>query len=121
MNKAKITELITNNEHSEALQMMLQYTQSHTPQYANEVNTHIQKLNNLENDNRIGVISRDEFQRDMAKLTMAMLGLLDKIEKNEPVKNDSNPPKQGGVNIGNIKITGGNVQIADIINNIKKD
>lgn len=119
MDKPKITELITDNEHDEALQMMLQYAQSNTPQYINEINTHIQKLNNLEDDNRIGIISRDEFLRDMAKLTRAMLQLLDKMEKNEPVKDNSNLPKQGGVNIGNINITGGNVQIADIINNNK--
>jgi hypothetical protein len=54
MDKAKITELITDNEHDEALEMMLQYAKTHTPQYVTEINTHIQKLNNLEDDNRVG-------------------------------------------------------------------
>lgn len=119
LNRSKITKLITNNLHNEALPLMLQYAKTHTPQYTNEINTHIQKLNNLEDDNRVGVIERSEFQRDMARLTRAMLELLDKMEKNETVDNTSKPTNQGGVHIQNINVSGGTVQIADIINNNK--
>jgi|AntRauTorckE5430_2_1112549.scaffolds.fasta_scaffold10074_1 hypothetical protein len=91
MEKQKIIDLITENEHEEALKIMGDFAAQYTPQYNSEITNHKRTLDNLEDDQRIGVISRDKFSRDTTRLTMAMLKLLDLIDSNRA---NTQPMKQ---------------------------
>lgn len=77
---SKIIQLITQNEHDEALKEMLSFTSQHASQYNNVITVHQTKFDALESDNTLGVLSRDEYTRDKTKLTMAILTLLDKLK-----------------------------------------
>ena len=86
LNRSRITGLITKNQHKLALQEMDDYAALYASEFSIEISTHKTKLDALESDNRIGVISRDEYTRDIAKLTMAMLRLLDNLKNTDEKK-----------------------------------
>jgi len=50
--------------------------------------SHQTKLNALKQDNRINILSREEYNRDIAKLTTAMLELLNNLKSFESKSNN---------------------------------
>ena len=95
LDRSKITELIIKNRHKVALKKMKAFASQYASSYSHEISTHQTTLDSLESDNRIGLISRDDYTRDMTRLTMKMLKLLDKLE--ETNTNDQPESKQKAI------------------------
>jgi len=81
LNHSEITNLITKNHHEKALKEMNVFASKFAKRHIDEISMHQTKLNALKRDNRIGILNRDEYTREMAKLTLAMLTLLNVLKE----------------------------------------
>ncbi len=84
-----VRELIAENEIQQALDQLQNYLSSGDPELRNEVTLFISRYTRLRTEERKGIITRQEFQADVNRLSNSLLEFLKEIQKKIQMENMS--------------------------------